>query len=142
PHSVRASMGRVSSRAATLRSNTAGRRAITSGCLRSPPIRRRVAAIAAISGTPAALAAKAATTTIPIVFAIGADPIAPGLVASLNRPAGNITGASFYSSPVVTKRLDLARELIAKGTMIGVLVNPDNPPTVREGTTVQEAAAA
>src|SRR5262249_47982233 len=50
-------------------------------------------------------------------------------------------GVSFYSSPVVTKRLDLARELIAKGTMIGVLVNPDNPPTVREGTAVQEAAA-
>jgi putative ABC transport system substrate-binding protein len=105
-------------------------------------VRRRVAAIAAISGTPAALAAKAATTTIPIVFAIGGDPIAPGLVTSLSRPGGNITGVSFYSSPVVTKRLDLARELIAKGTMIGVLVNPDNPPTIREGTDVQEAAAA
>jgi putative tryptophan/tyrosine transport system substrate-binding protein len=105
-------------------------------------VRRRVAAIAAISGTPAALAAKAATTTIPIVFAIGGDPISPGLVTSLSRPGGNITGVSFYSSPVVTKRLDLARELIAKGTMIGILVNPDNPPTVREGTAVQEAAAA
>jgi putative tryptophan/tyrosine transport system substrate-binding protein len=105
-------------------------------------VRRRVAAIAAISGTPAALAAKAATTTIPIVFAIGGDPIAPGLVTSLSRPGGNITGVSFYSSPIVTKRLDLARELIATRTMIGMLVNPDNPPTVREGTAVQEAAAA
>ena len=72
---------------------------------------------AAISGTPAALAAKAVTTTIPIVFAIGGDPIAPGLVPNLSRPGGNITGVSFYSAPVVTKRLDLARELIAKGSM-------------------------
>jgi len=105
-------------------------------------VRRKVAVIAAISGTPAALAAKAATTTIPIVFAIGGDPIAPGLVPSLSRPGGNITGVSFYSAPLVTKRLDLARELIAKGSMIAVLVNPDNPPSVAEGTAVQEAAAA
>jgi putative ABC transport system substrate-binding protein len=55
------------------------------------------------------LAAKAATTTIPIVFAIGGDPIAPGLVTSLSRSGGNITGVSYYSAPVVTKRLDLAR---------------------------------
>src|ERR1700730_10734021 len=66
-------------------------------------VRRKVAVIAAISGTPAALAAKAATTTIPIVFAIGADPIAPGLVTNLSRPGGNITGVSFYSAPLVTK---------------------------------------
>ena len=105
-------------------------------------VRRKVAVIAAISGTPAALAAKAATTTIPIVFAIGGDPIAPGLVPNLSRPGGNITGVSFYSAPLVTKRLDLARELIAKGSMIAMLVNPDNPPSVAEGTAVQEAAAA
>jgi len=105
-------------------------------------VRRKVAVIAAISGTPAALAAKAATTTIPIVFAIGGDPIAPGLVPNLNHPGGNITGVSFYSAPLVTKRLDLARELIAKGSMIAMLVNPDNPPSVAEGTAVQEAAAA
>jgi putative ABC transport system substrate-binding protein len=105
-------------------------------------VRRQVVVIAAISGTPAALAAKAATTTIPIVFAIGGDPVAPGLVTSLSRPGGNITGVSFYTSPVVTKRLELARELVPRGTTIAVLVNPDNPPSVTEGATVQEAAAA
>jgi putative tryptophan/tyrosine transport system substrate-binding protein len=105
-------------------------------------VSRKVAVIASISGTPAALAAKAATSTIPIVFAIGGDPIAPGLVASLSHPGGNVTGASFFSSPVVTKRLDLARELTAPGTMIGVLVNPDNPPSVAEGIAVEQAAAA
>jgi putative ABC transport system substrate-binding protein len=105
-------------------------------------VRRRVAVIAAISGTPAALAAKAATTTIPIVFAIGGDPIAPGLVPSLSRPGRNVTGVSFYNTGLVTKRLELARELVAKGTMIGMLVNPENPPSVSEGMAVQEAAAA
>jgi putative ABC transport system substrate-binding protein len=105
-------------------------------------VQRKVAVIAAISGTPAALAAKAATTTIPIVFAIGGDPVAPGLVPNLSRPGGNVTGVSFYSALVVTKRLDLAREMIGKGSTIGMLVNPDNPPSVAEGKAVQEAAAA
>jgi ABC-type uncharacterized transport system substrate-binding protein len=105
-------------------------------------VNRRVAVIAAISGTPAALAAKTATTTIPIVFAIGGDPIAPGLVTSLNRPGGNITGVSFYSSPLGTKRLDLARQLVPTGSVIALLVNPQNPPSVEEGRAVQAAAAA
>src|SRR5262245_57091046 len=105
-------------------------------------INRKVAVVAAISGTPAALAAKAATTTIPIVFAIGGDPIAPGLVTSLSRPGGNITGVSFYNSPLVTKRLDLARELVPDGSLIAVMVNPENPPSVAEGTAAQAAAAA
>jgi putative ABC transport system substrate-binding protein len=105
-------------------------------------VQRKVAVIAAISGTPAALAAKAATMTIPIVFAIGGDPVAPGLVPNLSRPGGNVTGVSFYSALVVTKRLDLAREMIGKGSTIGMLVNPDNPPSVAEGKAVQEAAAA
>src|SRR6202011_6227716 len=105
-------------------------------------VRRKVAVIAAIGGTPTALAAKAATATIPIVFAIGGDPIAPGLVPNLSRPGGNVTGVTFYGTALVTKRLDLARELIAKGSTIGMLVNPDNPPSVAEGTAVEEAASS
>ena len=105
-------------------------------------VNRKVAVIAAISGTPAALAAKAATTTIPIVFAIGGDPVVPGLVASLNRPGGNVTGVSFYNSPVVTKRLDLARELVPDGGVIALLGNPDNPGSVEETKAAKTAAAA
>jgi ABC transporter substrate binding protein len=75
-------------------------------------VQRRVAVLAAISGTPAALAAKGATTTIPVVFAVGGDPVAAGIVTNLNRPEGNVTGVSFYTAPVVIKRLELARELV------------------------------
>jgi putative tryptophan/tyrosine transport system substrate-binding protein len=105
-------------------------------------VSRKVAVIAAISGTPAALAAKAATTTIPIVFAIGGDPVAPGLVSRLSRPGGNITGVSFFNAPVVSKRLELARELAPSGSVIAMLVNPNNPPSAEEGSTAQNAAAA
>jgi ABC-type uncharacterized transport system substrate-binding protein len=104
--------------------------------------RRQVAMIAAISGTPTALAAKSATATIPIVFAIGGDPVAPGLVTRLNRPGANITGASFFTSALGTKRLELLRELLPAATTIGVLVNPDNPPSVSERTNVLAAAKA
>jgi len=105
-------------------------------------VNRNVTVIAAISGTPAALAAKAATTTIPIVFAMGSDPVAVGLVARLNRPGGNVTGVSFYNSPVVMKRLDLARELVPDGSVIGLLGNPDNPANVEETKAAKAAAAA
>jgi putative ABC transport system substrate-binding protein len=105
-------------------------------------VNRKVAVIAVMSGTAAALAAKAATTTIPIIFAIGGDPVTPGLVTSLNHPGGNTTGVSFYNSPVVTKRLELARELAPGGSTIAMLVNPDNPISVTEGKVVREAAAA
>jgi putative tryptophan/tyrosine transport system substrate-binding protein len=105
-------------------------------------VNRKVAVIAAISGTPAALAAKVATTTLPIVFAIGGDPVAPGLVSSLSRPGGNVTGVSFFTAPIVSKRLELARELAPSGSMIANLINPNNPPSVAEGAAVQASAAA
>jgi putative tryptophan/tyrosine transport system substrate-binding protein len=103
-------------------------------------LRRQVTAIAAISGTPAALAAKAATTTIPIVFAIGGDPVAPGLVARLDRPGGNITGVTFFTAPLMAKRLELLRELAPKTQTVAVLVNPDSPASQLEGTNAQTAA--
>ena len=105
-------------------------------------VRRPVAVIAAISGTPAALAAKAATATIPIVFAIGGDPVAPGLVARLDQPGGNVTGVTFYTSPLMAKRLELLRELAPNAGTVAVLVNKDSPASLLEGTNAQAAAQA
>jgi putative ABC transport system substrate-binding protein len=104
-------------------------------------VRRRVAVLAAISGTPAALAAKAATGTIPIVFAIGGDPEAPGLVTNLSRPGGNVTGVTFFTAPLAAKRLEIVRQLAPKATTIAVLINPNNPPSLLEGKTVPPAAS-
>ena len=86
-------------------------------------VRRRVAVIVA-SGTPEALAAKAATTTIPIVFVVGADPVALGLVASLNRPGANLTGSTNLTVELVPKQLQLLHELIPTAAVFGVLVDP------------------
>jgi putative ABC transport system substrate-binding protein len=86
------------------------------------------------------LAAKAATATVPIVFVGGDDPVREGLVTSINRPGGNITGASFFSGELGPKRLELLRQLVPKATTIGVLVNPNNPNTEAERTDVQTAA--
>ena len=88
-------------------------------------VERRMAVIVA-SPIPAALAVKAATTTIPVVFAIGSDPVKTGLVARLNRPGANITGISFLSLAVGSKRLELLREVVPKVTSIALLVNPSN----------------
>jgi putative ABC transport system substrate-binding protein len=96
--------------------------------------------IAAVSGTPTALAAKAVTTTIPIVFAIGSDPVAAGLVNTLNRPGGNMTGVTFFTGVVGAKRLELLLGLAPKDTTIAVLVNPSNPPVVVEATNALNAA--
>jgi putative tryptophan/tyrosine transport system substrate-binding protein len=104
--------------------------------------RRHVAVIAAISGTPSALAAKAATTTIPIVFAMASDPVDAGLVGSLNRPGGNITGATFFTGLLGEKRVGLLRELVPMATTIALLVDPDNRTGMVDGTNAQAAAHA
>jgi putative ABC transport system substrate-binding protein len=89
-------------------------------------VRRGVNVIAAVGGGRSVLAAKAATSTIPIVFSGGSDPVAAGLVASLNRPGGNLTGASFFSTELGPKRLELLHQLIPAATRIAVLLNPTN----------------
>lgn len=103
-------------------------------------VARQVAVIATGGATAAALAAKAATSSIPIVFAIGADPVKVGLVASVNRPGGNVTGVSFLANTLVTKQLQLLQALLPGSGVIGVLVNPSNPNAAFDNTQVQAAA--
>ena len=103
-------------------------------------LRRPVAVF--IGNLAPALAAKAATTTVPIVFATGSDPIRDGLVASINRPGGNVTGVSFFSSVLGAKRLELLRQFVPKATTIAMLVNPNIPNTEAERSDVQAAAQA
>src|SRR5262245_5799960 len=90
-------------------------------------VRRGVQVIATAGGPASVRAAKAATTTIPIVFSVGADPVRLGLVASLNQPGGNVTGVTFLTNDLVGKQLELLRELVPTAKVIGYLVNPTNP---------------
>jgi ABC-type uncharacterized transport system substrate-binding protein len=103
-------------------------------------VRRQVAVIFAVGGTAPAQAAKTATPTIPIVFISAADPIKAGLVASLNRPDGNVTGVSLIGSALEAKRLELLHQLAPKAALIGVLVNPTYPDAERQRGELQEAA--
>jgi putative ABC transport system substrate-binding protein len=98
--------------------------------------------IVATGGNVTALAVKAATSTIPIVFAAGGDPIKGGLVASLNRPGGNLTGVSLFIAELAAKRLELLREVAPKSTRIGVLMNPNNPTGVAEARDLEARATA
>jgi putative tryptophan/tyrosine transport system substrate-binding protein len=104
-------------------------------------VQRRVAVIATPGSATAALAAKAATSTIPIVFSVGSDPIKLGLVDSLNRPGGNVTGVNYYSQDLGPKRLGLLRELMPAGADVVVLVNPMSPITDPALKDLQAAAS-
>jgi len=104
--------------------------------------RHQVSVIAACGSPASALAAKSVTTSIPIIFENGGDPVQLGLVASLSRPGGNVTGATNFSAELVTKRLGLLRELVPSATSVAVLVNPTRPAVDAQLAQLQEAARA
>jgi putative tryptophan/tyrosine transport system substrate-binding protein len=103
-------------------------------------VRHRVAVIAATGGVPSVRAAKAATSEIPIVFTTGADPVAFGLVASLNRPGGNVTGITLISGEIVSKRIALLHDLLPGAKMLGVLMNSTTPASAAEVAIAERVA--
>ena len=111
------------------------------GQLAAELVARQVAVIVAPGSTPAALAAKRATATIPIVFEVASDPVEIGLVGSLARPGGNITGLTSLNEEVQPKRLELLHELVPSASVVGLLVNPRNPALAEPATKLLDAAA-
>jgi putative tryptophan/tyrosine transport system substrate-binding protein len=105
-------------------------------------VKRRVDVIATQGGIPPTRAAKSATSTIPIVFAVGTDPVEDGLVASFAQPGGNLTGVTFMMAELIPKRLELLSELVPQARVIALLVNPNNPTAERTMRDAQEAARA
>jgi ABC-type uncharacterized transport system substrate-binding protein len=105
-------------------------------------INRHAAVIVPIGGTPAVVAAKAATSTVPIVFIAGADPVELGLVASLNRPGANLTGVAIMGVELEAKRLELLRELVPGSALIAMLVNPSNAQAETQSRALERAARA
>jgi ABC-type uncharacterized transport system substrate-binding protein len=104
-------------------------------------VRRQVAVIAVPLSTPGALAAKAATTTIPVVFQVGSDPIAVGLVTSLNRPGGNLTGVAMLNAELGPKRLELMQQVVPTASRVALLVNPTSPELAASTTEATQMAA-
>jgi putative ABC transport system substrate-binding protein len=103
-------------------------------------VARRVSVIIAAGGGPSASAAKAATTTIPIVFVFGGDPVKAGMVASFNRPGGNMTGVSFFSTALGAKRLELLHQLVPSTSAVALLLNPNNPEAIPQPADFETAA--
>jgi len=110
--------------------------------LASELVRRQVDLIAALGGDPSVVAAKAATTSIPIVFSTGSDPVSLGLVASLNRPGGNITGINQLTGLIAPKQLELMHELLPQGAVIGIIENRNNPAVMTRAKELRAAAHA
>src|SRR5215813_13955855 len=134
-------VGYIEGRNAAIKYRSAGGRFDRLPALATELVADPVAVIVTL--TPAAaLAAKAATRTIPIVFTTGADPVDLGLVSSLNHPGGNVTGISFLVNTLESKRLELVRDLLPSATVVGFLVNPTNPASQSQTRDAQVAAGA
>jgi putative ABC transport system substrate-binding protein len=103
-------------------------------------VSRKVAVLVGVGGDVSAVVATKATRTIPVVFGMGGDPVKAGLVASFNRPGGNVTGYTLWTSEMESKRLGLLRELVPGVSLVGILVNPQFPPTVQELADLEPAA--